>query len=131
MTSSSSVSLSSDHVETPTTTSTAANNDHEPWIYRGGAIGDVQKLLLASPTTFDMFMVRPPLPYPSRSFVIRPYTPDDRVSVLIFFVRLIYVLFVQTSLYDLAHSTFECAEELTYDDMSIYSIANVDLFGDW
>jgi hypothetical protein len=36
----------------------------------------------------------------------------------------------QTALYDLAHSTFECSE-LTYDDGGIFSIANVDLFGDW
>jgi hypothetical protein len=70
----------SDHDETSTNTATI--NDHEPWIYRGGAIGDFQKLLLPSTIVADMFMLRAPpmIPYHSvRSVSIRPYSADDRV----------------------------------------------------
>jgi hypothetical protein len=55
--------------------------DQEPWVIRGGVIGEMHNLLLHNSAALDMFAPRP-IPAPSeRTYSVRLANTHDTVSV--------------------------------------------------
>ncbi|XP_062568227.1 protein O-GlcNAcase-like [Saccostrea cucullata] len=56
------------------------SGDQEPWVFRGGVQGEIQRLL-PSDGAHDLFLIRPPEVLLKKLYSYRPYLPTDQSSV--------------------------------------------------
>ncbi|RWS29244.1 protein O-GlcNAcase-like isoform X1 [Leptotrombidium deliense] len=57
-----------------------SNGEQEPWLFRGGLTGELQRLLPVESVS-DLFLYKPPDSPSSRIYTIRPYLSSDEASV--------------------------------------------------
>ncbi|RWS08294.1 protein O-GlcNAcase-like isoform X1 [Dinothrombium tinctorium] len=73
-----------------------SNGEQEPWLFRGGLTGELQRLLPVESVS-DLFLYKPPESPSSRIYTIRPYLPSDEACV-----------------YEVCHKT--CNDFMQFDD---------------
>lgn len=56
------------------------SGDQEPWVFRGGVQGEIQRLL-PSDGAHDLFLMRPPEVLLKKMYSYRPYSSSDEASV--------------------------------------------------
>ncbi|XP_061412140.1 protein O-GlcNAcase-like isoform X2 [Lethenteron reissneri] len=55
------------------------SGDQEPWVFRGGLAGELQRMLPIDGAN-DLFFQPPPLPPTAKVYTIRPYLPQDEAA---------------------------------------------------